>query len=115
MDLSSLWVVARIHLRLLVVGHLRALPLLLRAQLRRELRSEILRLEYLADLDFGVTFERVGAALDPVDRLFLRFHLPDPEAGNQLLGLGEGTVDHRALRSREADARALRARLQPFA
>ena len=43
------------------------------------------------------------------------FDLPDPEAGDQLLGLGERPVDHGALGAVEHDARALRARVQPFA
>ena len=42
-------------------------------------------------------------------------HLPEPEAGDQLLGLGERAVDHRALRAREPHPRALRARLQALA
>ena len=37
---------------------------------------------------------RVGAALDPLDRLVHRLHLPQPEAGDQLLRLGERPVDH---------------------
>src|SRR5438046_4169991 len=39
-------------------------------------------------------------------------HLPDPEAGDQLLRLGEGPVDHGPLASRESDARAFRAGLE---
>ena len=58
---------------------------------------------------------RIGAALDPFDRLFLRLHLPQPEAGDQLLGLGEGPVDHGPLVAGELDARALRARMEPLA
>ena len=42
--------------------------------------------------DFGAR-HRVGAALDPFDRFFLRLHLPEPEAGDQFLGFGEGPVD----------------------
>src|SRR5689334_22437900 len=59
----------------------RALGLLF--QFRRELLAEILRLEQLPDLDLGVTRHRVGAALDPFDRLFLCLHFPDPEAGDE--------------------------------
>src|SRR5438034_11234911 len=77
--------------------------------------AEILHLEELADLDFAVPLVRVRAALHPLDRLGLVLHLDDPVAGDQLLGLGEWPVDHAALAAFEADARALRARLQPGA
>ena len=49
-----------------------------------------------------------GAALEPLDRLVHRLDLPDPVAGDELLGLGERAVDDGALRAREADALALR-------
>src|SRR5437879_155864 len=107
--------VRRHPLPFLLRGDLRAQALLLLPQLGRELGAEVLRLEHLADLDLRILPHRIGAALDPFDRLFLRLHLPDPEAGDQLLGLGEGPVDDGALGSREPDARALRARVQPFA
>src|SRR5438552_7660572 len=107
--------VRRHPLPFLLCGDLRAQALLLLPQLGRELGAEVLRLEHLANLDLGILPHRIGAALDPFDRLLLRLHLPDPEAGDQLLGLGEGPVDDGALRTREPDARALRARVQPFA
>jgi hypothetical protein len=56
---------------------------------------------------------RSGDALRPFDRLLPRLHLDQPVAGDQLLRLGEGSVDHGALSSGELDARALRARLEP--
>src|SRR5256885_14420775 len=105
--------VRRPPLLFLLRGYLRAQALLLLPQLWRELGAEVLRLEHLADLDLGILPHRIGAALDPFDRLFLRLHLPDPEAGDQLLGLGEGPVEAGALRTREPDARALRARVEP--
>src|SRR6266581_1441983 len=72
-------------------------------------------LENLPDLDLGFgSRHRIRAALDPFDRLLLRLHLPQPEAGDQLLRLGEWPVGHRALVSREFDARALRARMEPL-
>src|SRR5439155_104343 len=77
--------------------------------------AEIFRLEHLADLDLALPFHGVGAALDPLDRLFLGLHLDQPEPGDQLLGLGERPVDDGALGARELDARALGARLQPLA
>src|SRR2546425_12648823 len=51
---------------------------------------ELSRLEHLPDLHLGAAVER--RALQPLDRLFLRFALPEPEAGDQLLRLGEGPV-----------------------
>src|SRR6266487_1781155 len=77
-------------------GDLRAQALLLLLQLRGELGAEVLGLEDLADLDVAVLREGVGAALDPRDRLLLRLYLPEPEAGDQLLRLGERAVDHGA-------------------
>src|SRR6185312_1888132 len=65
-----------------LLGYLGAQPLLLLPQLGRELGAEIRRLEDLPDLDFRVRAGvGVRAALDPLDRLFLRLHLPQPEAG----------------------------------
>src|SRR5437016_12236701 len=92
--------------------HLLAQALLLLTQLRRELGAKILGLEHLADLDFFI-LER--GALQPFDRLFLRFHLPHPKARDQLLGLGEWAVDHGRLPTREPDPRTLRACLETFA
>src|ERR1700752_4938762 len=62
-----------------------AQSLFLRAQLRRELLAEILCLEDLAELDFGPAVER--RLLEPLDRLVHRLHLPEPETGDELLGL----------------------------
>ena len=56
-----------------------------------------------------------GGALDPLDRLVLRLHLDQPEAGDQLLRLGERPVDDGPLAAGELDTRALRARVEPFA
>src|SRR5207247_9034748 len=95
---------------------LRAQALLLFPELGRELGPEVFRLEHLANLDLGLAFEREGirAALDPFNRLCLRLHPPQPEAGDQLLCLGERPVDYGALVSQEPDPRALRARLEPL-
>src|SRR5215471_1256403 len=81
--------------------------------LDRGARPEVLELEELADFDLALALMRIGAALDPFDRLGERPHLEDPVAGNQLLRLGERSVEHGALRSGKAHARTLRARLQP--
>src|SRR4051812_45432783 len=82
----------------LTLGRLRLLlglcpqPLLLLAQLGRERGAEIVRLEPPANLDLGPAVE--GGTLQPLDRLVHRLDLPQPEAGDQLLGLGERPVDH---------------------
>src|ERR1700682_5293781 len=86
-------------LTLRVVGHLCAHALLLHAELRSKLGAEIRCLEHPANLDFGVSLERIRAAFDPFDRLLQRLHLKQPEARDQLLSLREGPVDDDALRS----------------
>src|SRR5437773_1702547 len=98
---------------LLLRGHLRAEALLLFPEFRSELRTEVFRLEHLADLHLSAAAE--WSAFEPLDRLRLRLHLPQPESGNQLLGLGERAVDHSTLCSIEAHPHALRARLEPRA
>jgi hypothetical protein len=40
------------------------------AQFRRKLGAEIFRLEKWANLDLAILVVRIGAALDPLDRLF---------------------------------------------
>src|SRR5262245_26454462 len=79
-----------------------ALVLLL--QFRGELGPEVGRLEQRADFDFALLLHRVGAALDPVDGLGQRFHVPQPVSGDQLLGLGKRAIDHCSLVAVEADA-----------
>ncbi len=63
------------------------------AYLGGKLGAEVLEFEDLADLDLALFIEGIGATLYPFNGLFLRLALPDPEAGDQLLRLGEGTVD----------------------
>src|SRR5271166_2855158 len=77
--------------------------------------TEVLQLEELAKLDlaFSCFAVRSGGAPGPFDRFFPRLHLDQPISGNQLLGLRKGPLDDRSLASREFDARALRARLEP--
>src|SRR4051794_27014595 len=99
---------------LLQLRRLRPQALLLLAELRRELVAEVLGLEDLADLDVGALSlprTRTRHPLHPLDRLFLRLDLDDPEAGDQLLGLGERAVGHGGLAVRELDACALRRRV----
>src|SRR5256885_13191093 len=55
-------------------GGLRAQTLLLLLQLGRERVAEVLRLEHLTDFDLGAAAER--RALQPLDRVLLRLHLP---------------------------------------
>jgi hypothetical protein len=72
-----------------------------------ESRCEVFGLEDLADLYVGVAFVEDGAALDPLDRLFERLDLPEPESGDQFLGFGEGAVGDGAVLAGEVDAGAL--------
>src|SRR5262245_1636076 len=72
-----------------------AQPRFLRAQLGRELGAEVLGLEHGPDLQRRLRAGRVRAAFRPLDRLLQRLHLPDPEAGDELLGLGERPVHDR--------------------
>src|ERR1051326_214667 len=67
---------------------------------------EILGLEDLTQLDFGAAVE--GRALEPLDRLVLGLALPQPEPGDQLLGLRERPVGHGPLLPLEFDPRPLR-------
>ena len=56
-------------------------------------RCEVFGLEDLADLYLGFAFcVGVGTALDPLDGLFERLELPEPEAGDEFLTFGEGAV-----------------------
>src|SRR5258706_583745 len=58
---------------------------------------------------------RERRAFDPFSPLFHGLHLPQPEAADQFLGLGEGSVDYSPLLSRKSDPLALGAGLQPLA
>src|ERR671912_2390450 len=91
---------------------LRTQTVLLGTELRRELGTEIVGLENLAQFDFAFL---EWTALKPFNGLFHRAQLPDPETGNELLGLGKRSVDHSALGSGEPHTLALRRRMQPFA
>ena len=71
-------------------------------------------------LEQGPQFELALAivarhALGPVDRLGHRLRLDHPEACDELLGLGKGTVGHRELAPRQPNARALRALCEALA
>src|SRR5215813_9653228 len=86
--------------------------LLLRPELGSELLTEVFGLVERPDLELLAVERR---ALEPRDRLVHRLHLPQPEAGDQLLGLGERSVDDGRLASREPDPLALGGRLQALA
>src|SRR3712207_3551072 len=100
---------------LLVRLDLRAEAVLLLAQLGGELLAEVLGLEDRAQLEEGLALHRVRAALGPLDGLLHRPDLPQPEPGDELLGLGERAVDGAAVAAGEAHAGALGARRQPLA
>src|ERR1051326_6457151 len=87
-------------------------PLFFLAHLGRERIAEVLGLEDLADLYLAVFGMRVRAAPDPFDRLFLRLHLPDPEARDQLFGLGNRAVDYGPFAAGKPDPRTFGSRLQ---
>src|SRR5438094_5179133 len=63
---------------LLLRGRLRPQALFLLPEFGRERGTEVFRLEHLANFDLGAAVER--GALQPLDRLFLRLDLPQPEA-----------------------------------
>src|SRR5687767_10859981 len=83
------------------LGGLRPNAVFLLSKFRGKFRAEIFRLEYLANLDLAVLVMRVGAAFDPLDRLLFRRDFPQPEPGDQLLGLGKRSVNDRARASRK--------------
>src|SRR5262245_66466282 len=78
---------------LLLLVDLLAEPLLLFAQLGRELGAEILCLEHRTKLDLADARMRIRAALEPLHGLFHRRDPPQPEARDELLRLDERAVD----------------------
>src|SRR6202051_4408624 len=73
---------------------------------------EVFHLKDLADFDFVVTGVTPGGPLDPLDGLFEGLYLPEPEAGDELLGLGEGAVDDGTRLAGEFDACAFGAGME---
>jgi hypothetical protein len=72
---------------------------------RGEGGCEVFELRNLADLYVAFAFV-VGASFGPLDRLFQRLDLPEPDAGNEFLAFG--AVSDGALLAREVDAGAFR-------
>src|SRR5712671_322158 len=92
---------------LLLGGGLGAQISFLLAKLGSQSGAEVLGLKDLANFDFGFPVVRIGAALNPFDGLFHGAYLPEPEAGDQLFGLGERPVRDGTFWAGEADALAL--------
>src|SRR4051812_47614569 len=91
-------------------------PLFLCAELGREFGAEVFRLEDGANLDLRLLARhRIGAALQPLERLVHRLDLPDPEARDELLRFGERSIDDALLAACEAHALALAAGVETFA
>src|SRR5580692_228337 len=67
------------------------------------------------DFDLARSRHGIGTALYPSDRLVHVLDLPDPEAGDQLAGLGERPVDDPAAWTVERDTLALRGGLEAVA
>src|SRR3989442_7016250 len=99
---------------LLACRRLFADPLFLLAELRRELLAEVVGLEHGADFDVRLLVVRVRAPLQPLDGLLHRLDLPEPETGDELLGLGERPIDDGTSRTRESHPLALGRRVQAF-
>src|SRR5215211_5317354 len=93
-----------------------AAPFELRPPFDRRDLTELVQLEQLADLDLpfglGLTAGLKREPLGPFDGLVHRLHLEDPVAGDDLLGLAEGAVDHGALAAGELDPNALGAPME---
>src|SRR6202165_4038001 len=73
---------------------------------------EVFHLKDLSDFDFVVAAAAVGATLDPLYGIFEGLDLQDREAGDELLGLGEGAVDDGARLAGEFDACAFGAGME---
>ncbi len=80
----------RSGLRSFPSGHLFAQVFLLLPQFGSELGAEIFDFKYRAQLDLNAAAER--SALEPLDGFVRRLHLPQPEAGDQVVGFGNGPL-----------------------
>src|ERR1043166_5497841 len=106
----SAWLLPRL---LTVLFDFGTLLLVVLAHLGRQLGAEILRLEDLAQLYLLTVGKR--NAFRPLERFRARFHLPDPEAGDQFLGLRERPIPQRALGPRVTDPHGFGRRMQSLA
>src|ERR1700758_2905332 len=77
-----------------------------------EIGTEVFGFEDGADFQLGTRAER--AALEPLDGLLDVADLPDPEAGDEFFGLGEGAVGDGGFAGGEGDALACGTRLEAF-
>src|SRR3954471_8231382 len=93
--------------KLSAVGRLFAEAAFLFGELRRQRLAEVSGLEHWADLDLARPGHRIGAALPPFDCLGHVLDLPQPEAGDQLAGLGKGAVNDGAAWAVKGHALAL--------
>jgi hypothetical protein len=86
-------------------------------QLGRQLRAEFIGLEDGPKLERALLTRqhRTGAPTRPLDRLVHRADLPQPVAADELLRLGEWTVDDAALVARELHALGLCAPVKALA
>src|SRR6202040_1395845 len=69
--------------------------------------SQINHLVQRPDFDLARSRHGIGAALHPGDRLVHVLDFPEPEAGDQLAGLGERAVDDRTAGTIERNTLAL--------
>src|SRR5262245_7144812 len=91
---------------LLALLHLRSQACVPLPDFRRDRIAEVLDLEHGPELNLAFLLVRIGATLNPVQRLLQRRHFPEPKAGDELLGLGERPVDDGAALARETHPRA---------
>src|SRR5262245_46984640 len=103
------------HSPALALLHLRSQARFPLTDFRRGRIAEVLDFEHWSDLDLAFLFVRIGAALDPIQRLLERRHFPQPKPSDELLGLREGPVDDGAALARESHARALARGVQALA
>src|SRR5277367_6357176 len=85
-------------------------PFLSFSHFGRVRQGEVVRLEYLANLDFGTSAE--GSSLEPLDCFLNRLCLPEPVAGNEFLAFGKWPIDHCIQAFRKSHALALGTRVE---
>src|SRR5580692_110417 len=73
-------------------------------------QSEVLHLEYLANLDFDASVE--WSPLEPLNSFLQRRCLPQPVTRDEFLGFGKWSIDHCSLTFRKSHALALGTRVE---